>query len=129
MEKKKTGIIIAIVCIIIIGVIILIKDRNNLSAQDTFDRFIRLVENGEYEEAKKYTTSNFTNDLSNIKDLKISKMSKNYKLSEENKYVYKKTTKLFNLTMEDTYTFELKETFTGWKIDTYKYEINDNIDS
>lgn len=129
MKKKKTWIIIAIVCIVIIGVIILIKDRNNLSAQDTFDRFIGLVENGEYEEAKKYTTSNFTNDLSNIKDLKISKMSKNYKLSEENKYIYKQTTKLFDLIMEDIYTFELKETFMGWKIDTYKYEINDNIDS
>lgn len=130
MEKRKL-VFTTIVSIIIVGVISIwgiSSNSNKLSSKDTFDTFIRLVEDGKYEEAKKYTTSNFTNNLSNIKDLKISKMNKDYKLSKENKYVYKQTTKLLDFIMEDIYIFELKETFTGWKIDKFKRDMKDNGD-
>lgn len=128
MEKKKIAITVFItVCII--SVFLIVNNRNELSSKDTFDTFIRLVENGEYEKAKKYTTSNLTADLSNLKDLKVSKMKKDYNLSSEQKYVYRDSIEIENYKIEDVYTFELKETFMGWKIDAYKYEINDNIDS
>lgn len=127
MEKKKI-IIIAIIIVCVIAVFFIVNSKNKLSSKDTFDTFIRLVEEGEYEKAKKYTTNNVTVSLSNIKDLKISSMKKDYNLSSENKYVYRQNTKIANYNMEDIYTFELKETFMGWKIDSFKQDINDKLE-
>ncbi len=134
MEKSKSNKkfwILGIILILIIGIIaisLLVKDSNKLSKSDTFDTFIRLVEKEEYEEAKKYTTSNFKEDLSYINFIKISKIRKDYNASSENKYVYKTTTEAGYYKANFTYTFELKETINGWKIDSFKEEITDNSD-
>lgn len=132
MEKSKnnkTVWILGIILILIIGIIIVsifAKESNKLSKNDTFDTFIRLVEKEEYEEAKKYTTSNFKEDLSYINFIKISKIRKDYNANSENKYVYKTSTEAGYYKANYTYTFELKETINGWKVDSFKEEITDN---
>lgn len=95
---------------------------------DTFDRFIALVESSEYEEAKKLTTKTFNADLSTIKDIKISKKQKDYELSNKNKYVYVDTYEIGYYKMVAKYNFELEKTEQGWKISNFYDEITNNQD-
>lgn len=130
--KKNTIITIIIILIFAsIGLFLFIKkanNANNLTELDTFDKFILLVEKGEYEEAQKYTTNNFKSDLSIIKDMNISKKQKDYQLSTNNKFVYIDEYELGWYRRTTKYIFELKDTKNGWKIDKFYDEITTNQD-
>lgn len=131
--KKKTIVVIALLIIIaLIGYVIFNNNareyKNNLSRNDTFDRFITLVEEGKYEEAKKFTTKNFSANLSSIKNIKISKKQKNYELSNENTFVYVDVFEVGYYKMTTTYYFELQKTNYGWKIDKFYDKVADNED-
>lgn len=129
MKIRNKIIVGLILLIILIGLFFINRSttyKNNLSKSDTFDRFITLVENGEYEEAKKLTDKNFTTSLSTIKDIGFSKMKKNYELSNETKFVYIKTITIGYYEMTTTYYFELENTRNGWKIAKFYDDITDN---
>lgn len=136
MKKTKTIFIVAIILILVVLIftVYLIKNnaevgyKNTLSINDTFDRFIALVESSEYEEAKKLTTKTFNADLSTIKDIKISKKQKDYELSNEKKYVYVDTYEIGYYKMVTKYNFELEQTKQGWKISNFYDEITNNED-
>lgn len=134
MEKRKKIIVVIILLIIValIGYAIFNNNeneyKNSLSKNDTFDRFITLIEEGKYEEAKKFTTKNFNANLSSIKDIKISKKQKNYELSNENKFVYIDVFEVGYYKMTTTYYFELQKTNYGWKIDKFYDEVVNNED-
>ena len=133
---KKTNIIIIImlaIVILAIGIILIInkanKEYNNtLSKEDTFDRFLVLVEDGNYEEAKKYITDTFSTDLSTIKNLKFSVRNRDYDLSNENKFVYIDVYEEGYYKMTTTYSFKLEETNYGWKITNFNDEYSDNME-
>ena len=55
-------------------------------------------------------------------------MKKDYNASSDNKYVYKTSTEAGYYKVDYVYTFELKETIEGWKIDSFKEDITDNND-
>lgn len=133
--NRLNKIIISIIILIIIGLIGYIifnnnfkEYNNNLSKYDTFDRFIMLVEEGKYEEAKKFTTKNFNANLSSIKDIKISKKTKDYDLSDENKFVYVDVFEVGYYKMTTTYYFEFEKTNYGWKINNFYDEVTNNED-
>lgn len=133
MEKKTIFVIVLIIVIIaLIGYVIFNsnerKYKNNLSRNDTFDRFITLIEEGKYEEAKKFTTKNFSANLSSIKNIKISQKQKDYELSNENTFVYVDVFEVGYYKMTTTYYFELQKTNYGWKIDKFYDEVADNED-
>ena len=130
MKKYRTIIILILIVLIIAVTIFLINSnkeiKNNLSKNDTFDRFIELTEEGEYEDAKKLTTENFSTDLSLIKGIRISNLKKDYDLSSENKFVYVNVEEIGYYKVTTQYCFELKETKTGWKINNFFDIVEDN---
>ena len=132
MQKKTIVVIALLIIIALIGYVIFNNNekeyKNNLSRNDTFDRFITLVEEGKYEEAKKFTTKNFSANLSSIKNIKISKKQKNYELSNENTFVYVDVFEVGYYKMTTTYYFELQKTNYGWKIDKFYDKVADNED-
>ena len=86
------------------------------------------MKNGEYEEAKKFTTENFNANLSTIKDIKISEKTKDYELSDENKIVFVDIYEVGYYKMTTKYYFEIENTNYGWKINDFYDEVTDNED-
>lgn len=133
MKKKIIFIVVAILVLVMLGLVVYLFNnkgakeyQNTLSRNDTFDRFIMLVENGEYEEAKKLTTGDFNANLSTIKDIEISKKQKDYDLSDENKFVYVDKYEVGYYKVTTKYNFELEKTEYGWKISSFYDEVTDN---
>lgn len=126
MEEKKSilknwklwvGIVILI--IILIAVIVVFALRNKMTAEETVSRFMYLIENKEYEEAKKLCSGTLEK-LDIVSNLKPSKL--NFKFSEN------KTEATSVLLEEDIETtnmnLRLKNTLMGWKIENYEVTTN-----
>lgn len=111
--KLWIGILIAI---LIIVVIIIFTLRNKLTPEETVSRFMYLIENKEYENAKKLSSKKleYLDLLSNIKPSSLS-----FKFSEDKKNATavvledKETAEMTNLYVE------LDNSILGWKIENY----------
>lgn len=119
-EKKKllknwrlwVGIIILIAIIVIISIFIL---RNKLTSEETVSRFMYLVENKNYEEAKKLCDNDLEklDILSNVKPSNLT-----FTFSEDKKNA---TSTLLEEEIEVTkLNVTLKNTIMGWKIQNYE---------
>lgn len=133
---SKTNIVIIVIVaivVLIIGIVFTFNKKNSeqyntLSKEDTFDRFIILVEEGNYEEAKKYTTDTFKADFSTIKNIKFSRRNRDYDLSNGNEFVYVDVYEEGYYKMTTTYSFKLENTNYGWKITNFHDEYSDNME-
>lgn len=130
--KKNLIIGIIIIVVVLIGVLLVVKNQaeynNPLSSSDTFDRFIILVEKGEYEEAKKLTTDDFNGDYSLIRKIGISKKTPDKDLSSSTKYVYLDEEEIGYYKTITRYSFELINTTNGWKLNNYTWDVSSNED-
>lgn len=132
MKKTVVALVIILIIVVLVGIIKINTNnditeyKNTLSKEDTFQMFIKLIEDANYEEAKKYTASSFNSDLSSIRSYQISKKNKNTELSSENIFIFteKKEIGYYNTTIN--YYFELQETKNGWKILNFYDEYSDN---
>lgn len=113
--------------IVAILITIFVTNYNSLSKQETVEKFINLVSISEYEQAKKYITSNFEWDLSSVKRKEFeNKESFTYKYGNyylDNNYdiayidANLKETKFMSI-----YKFKVKQTIFGYKIDNYEFQ-------
>ena len=113
--------------ILILLVIIFIINYNGLSKQETVEKFLNLVSLSEYNQAKKYITSNFEWDLASVK-------KKNFEYAESFTYKYgdyyldnEYDIAYIDSNLKETrfmsiYKFQVKQTIFGYKIDNYKIE-------
>lgn len=118
-KKIISGVILLIVLIMLV---IFICNYNPLSKNDTVDKFLTLVNYSEYNDAKKYISSDFKTDLSTIRKdnlLGLTSFSvsyKDYKLGN-NKVAYIIDDRGFGKMV--IAIFECKKTILGWKIINY----------
>lgn len=115
--KLWVAVIVGIVVIVIISILIL---RNNLTPEETVSKFMYLIENKEYEKAKKLSSGKleYLDLLSNIKPSDLS-----FKYSEDKK---KATSVILEERVETTnLNIEMKNTLLGWKIK--KYEVTTGL--
>ena len=120
---KLRNITIGIIALIIFVILfIIIFNYNPLSKDETVDKFLTLVNCSEYNDAKKYISSNFKTDLSTIKKdnlyglTSFSVSYKNYKL-DSNKVAYIIDDRGFGKMI--IAIFECEKTILGWRIIDY----------
>lgn len=119
LRNITIGIIVLIIFVILF---IIIFDYNPLSKDETVDKFLTLVNYSEYNDAKKYISSDFKTDLSTIRKdnlyglTSFSTSYKNYKL-DNNKVAYIIDDGGFGKMI--IAIFECKKTTLGWKIVDY----------
>lgn len=120
MEKNKNlrnwklwvGIIVVIA---LITTVLIFTQRNNLTPEETLSKFMYLIENKEYEKAKKLCSNNLEN-LETVSNLKPSNLS--FTFSKDKKDA---TCILLEDEIEfTTMNVKMKNTITGWKIESYK---------
>lgn len=129
-EKKKLYKNWKIWCIIIIILLLIffIINYNGLSKNETVEKFIDLVSKSEYEEAKRYITSNFEWDLASVKKRNLEYADSftykygNYYLEDEYDIAYI-TINLKEIKAAEIIKFKLKETIFGIKLDSYEIDM------
>lgn len=119
---KKRKILFIILFIIIIALVAFFILRNKMTAEETVSKFMYLVENKEYEKAKKLTSEELEHLdlLSNVKPSKLS-----FKFTEDKKEA---ETLFFEEGISQTKLYiELDKTIMGWKIKKF-YTTTELID-
>lgn len=122
MKKKIIFIIITILLILLVVTAVAINVlRNKMTPEETLSKFMYLIENKEYEKAKKLCSSDLEklDILSNIKPTNFS-----FDFSEDKKEA--EATILENeetLEISKMYVY-LDKSILGWKINKYKVETN-----
>lgn len=108
-----------IIVVLIIGGIIIVALRSKMTPEETVNKFMYLIENKQYEEAKKLSTGNLEK-LDIISNLNPSNLT--FIFSEDKKEA---TGTLLENGIETTnMNLKLKKTLTGWKIDNYEVVTN-----
>lgn len=122
-NNKLRNIIIGIIVLIILVILFIVTFYYNpLSKNETVDKFLTLINYSEYNEAKKYISSDLKTDLSTIRKdnlLGLTSFSvsyKNYKLGH-NRVAYIIDDGGFGKMV--IAIFECKKTILGWKIVNY----------
>lgn len=101
--------------LLIIGIITICVLRNNLTPEETISRFMYLVENKEYREAKKLCNGKLEklDVLSNIKPSSLS-----FEFSDDKKNA---TSVIYENEIENTIMYvTMKNTLLGWQIQEYE---------
>lgn len=120
-EKRKLyqrwwfWLITTLIVIIIIAIVSITILKNKLTAEETVSKFMYLIENKEYEEAKKLC-NNDLEKLDILSNLKPSNLT--FEFSKDNKNA---TTTLLEQEIEVTkLNVKLENTILGWKIQNYE---------
>lgn len=116
--NKKWWILIGIILlIIVITLCIIFTVRNKMTPEETVSRFMYLIENKEYEKAKKLCIENLEK-LDVLSNIKPSNLSFNFTQDKKNA-----TATILEDEIEVTnMNIEIKNTLLGWKIRNYNIE-------
>ena len=119
-EKQKRKpifiiLILAVLVIILLGITIVTLNKNTMTPEETLSRFMYLIENKDYEEAKKLTNGTLEK-LEVLSQIKPSELT--FDFSEDKR---KATSKLLEKELETTNIYvNLTNNLLGWKIDDYE---------
>ena len=114
--------------ILILLITMFVINYNSLSKQETVEKFLNLVSISEYDEAKKYITSNFKWDLASVKKRNLEYADSftykygEYYLDKDYDIAYI-TINLKEIKAAEIIKFKLKQTIFGVKIDDYEIDM------